>query len=366
MMVGAWAWVLTGTGLVWLALLLEWGGPRPRRRRPEVWPRVSVLVAARNESAHIEACVQSLLALDYPATRLDIWVGDDASEDDTALRVAALATRHPHLHLVRIHNHLDDLRGKANVLAQLARRAQGEFLLFTDADTTVPPEWAQTLLAYATPTVGLVAGVTTLEGRSPFACLQALDWLGGFAVAALLARLRYPVAAMGNNMLVRRTAYERLGGYAALPFSYTEDVALYRALQTVGWEVRHAYEPGALARSAAVRTSADWWQQRYRWLRGSWPLPWGLVVGLLVMGGTLPVALALALSTGGWAWVALGGYGLGVATWVGERLARVGQRSLLVWLLVFPAYAVWHYGGLGWMVLRRRQVAWKGRAYDPR
>lgn len=106
------------------ALVLVW----VRRRRPVApplvsLPRVSILVAARNEAAAIERCLHSLAQLNYPAELLEILIGDDASTDDTVAVVRRFIAGKPQFRLLPVRDRLGTARGKSNALAHLCRAA---------------------------------------------------------------------------------------------------------------------------------------------------------------------------------------------------------------------------------------------------
>ena len=125
--------------------------PRPPRSAPIV-PSVSVVLAARNEATVIGPRLENLLALDYPADRLEIIVASDGSEDDTVPIVRGFSD-----HGVRI---LDlDRVGKATALDAAVGLATGEVLVFTDANTMFEARALRALVAaFADPGVGGVAG----------------------------------------------------------------------------------------------------------------------------------------------------------------------------------------------------------------
>ena len=125
--------------------------PRPARSAP-IEPLVSVVLAAYNEEAAIGARLDNLLALDYPAERLSVVVASDGSDDRTVEIAQAYADRR-----VRI---LDLGRvGKADALTAAVAAADGEILVFTDANTMFEPGAVRALVApFADPEVGGAAG----------------------------------------------------------------------------------------------------------------------------------------------------------------------------------------------------------------
>lgn len=115
---------------------------RPVRRGPPVEGDVSVVIPARNEAATLAAKIEATLALE-PRDRIrEVLVGSDGSTDATASIVLAAAARDPRVRLVD----RGARRGKAAVISDLARQAQGEFVLFTDAGAEVAPDVLPALL----------------------------------------------------------------------------------------------------------------------------------------------------------------------------------------------------------------------------
>ena len=96
--------------------------------------KVSILLAARNEEANIERCLKSLDALQFPKENLEICIGDDDSSDKTAEIIQAYIKEKPQFKYYKISQQTDGLKGKANVLAQLAHVTTGDFLFFCVPD----------------------------------------------------------------------------------------------------------------------------------------------------------------------------------------------------------------------------------------
>jgi cellulose synthase/poly-beta-1,6-N-acetylglucosamine synthase-like glycosyltransferase len=273
-------------------------GPQPGALPPPL-PRVSILIAARNEEAAIARCLRAIRQLNYPPRLLEVLVGDDASTDQTraeaerAMRGFAGTFR-----VVPVLETLGMARGKANVLAHLTRAATTEYFFITDADIAVPRTWIQGLLAHAQPNIGTVTGLTLVDGPRLFHKLQGLDWLISLGLVQVVSDLGRPVTAMGNNMLVTRAAYEATGGYERLPFSVTEDFELFRATLRHGFGYRILFRPEVLAVSLPMPTLGRLLHQRRRWTRGLAALPWWLRAGLLYYAGFYPALLALAWLAG--------------------------------------------------------------------
>ncbi len=335
---------------------------------PTPWPRVSILVAARNEEVALPRCLASLRALAYPAELLEILVGDDGSTDRTrAVAEAALAGFGGQHQVLTIQDNLGQARGKANVLAHLAQAAHADYLLITDADIAVPPTWVSAMVQHAAPGVGTVTGLTVVEGVGLLARLQRLDWLMSLALIQVGTEAGQPMTAMGNNMLITRAAYQATGGYEALPFSVTEDFALFEAVNARGFGSRQLFEPAVRAASLPTGSWQALIKQRLRWLRGVAALPWHVQAGLIFFSGYW-LALVLMGLAGGLAW-ALAALALKVASHYALALAasrRAGLPRPAWWLLpLFEGYSLLLTTHLTLArLLGRRSVEWKGRQYQ--
>lgn len=98
--------------------------------------QVSVIIPARNEEANIARVVRSLAA---QQSILEILVVDDQSQDRTPEILAELASEIPYLRALRVESLPEGWLGKTHAVAEGARAATGEWLLFTDADTVHLP-----------------------------------------------------------------------------------------------------------------------------------------------------------------------------------------------------------------------------------
>ena len=334
-------------------------------RLPTPLPRVSILIAARDEAAALPRCLASLRALDYPPELLEILVGDDGSTDGTAAAAeTAMRGFVGQFRVISITDTVGQARGKANVLAHLTRHATTDYFFITDADIRLPATWVKGLLAHAGRGVGTVTGITAVRGPRLFHQLQGLDWLLSLSMVQVVSDLGRPVTAMGNNMLVTRAAYEATGGYEVLPFSVTEDFALFRAVLGAGFGYRQVFQADVRADSLPMPTWPVLLRQRQRWLRGVAGLPLRLRLELLFFSGFWPALAGVA-----WA----GGAALALGVWATKMLVqgglahfahrRAGLRLRGALLPLFEAYTLALTAAIGFFQLFGGAVVWKGRRY---
>lgn len=255
---------------------------------PSVVPTVSILIAARNEAQTLPRCLDAIAGLKYPTEKIEVWIGNDQSTDETGAIAAQYAKKFPHMHAVDITQQLGKAKGKANVLAQLARKSSGEYLFITDADVAVNPFWIQSLLMHGDKNVGIVSGFTVTEANGFFARMQQVDWLYFMGILLGLHRMGLMATAVGNNMVVRRDAYEATGGYEQIDPSITEDFKLYLEVVAKGYESRNVLHSGSINTTLAVDDFETLLHQRKRWLHGAKELPIYWWVIFTVFGLFLP------------------------------------------------------------------------------
>lgn len=327
------------------------------------YPKISVLIAARNEEDSIITCLRSVAALDYPPEKLEVWIGNDQSTDKTQELVAKFISNKSNFFLTNIETNLGDAKGKANVLAHLARLATGELFAITDADVEVPIPWLKAFISDWEPKYGLLTGVTRVKGSGSFAKLQSLDWLNALSLMKLASDVGVPVTAMGNNLLVSKKAYDAVGGYESIPFSVTEDFELFRQITKKGWLAKQLYHHEVLAQTAALNTWQALMQQRKRWMVGAMQIPWYIWMLLALQIAFYPVVLAL-LFMFTWLGITLWISKLLIqAIWLSFHLNKLKQNQLLPYVLVYEVYflavsissAIYYFLPIA--------IKWKGRTY---
>ena len=327
-------------------------------------PLVSILVAARNEENNILECLKAIDQLSYPVHRLEILVGNDQSDDSTAELVQEFIHGKPHFRLYNITQPLSHQRGKANVLAQLASGAKGDYLFFTDADTRVPSGWIEAMLAECPPSTGIVTGVTLVAGSRLFDRMQALDWLNALGLIKIASDWQIPLTAMGNNMLVSRPAYLATGGYESLPFSLAEDWQLFQAIVANGFGFRNLLQTNVVAFTKPTTTLTDWLHQRKRWMQGAMQLPWYIIGALWSQALLAPAIVALAFFFPTLALVIFAVKVIIHTTFTAKLLYRLKQPTLLRYLPVYQLYAPLASLALIVFYLLPVKVAWKGRKFS--
>lgn len=288
-------WVYILVQLLCLAMLMAYKAPQKAKMTPALeFPFISILVAARNEEAHIKRCILSLHAINYPIDKYEILIGDDSSEDKTAEIVKELQNQISNLKLISIQSQLGVAKAKANVLAHLVKAAKSDFIFVTDADIKVKPDWILTLLPHLQEnSIGIVSNATMVSGKKLFAKMQQIEWMLGFGNIIAFEQMGLKSTAVGNNMAFTKKAYQDAGTYENIPFSVTEDFQLFRYIRKASYKGLTILQADGLNISEAQSSLIKLLHQRKRWMMGALDLPfiWKLI--FLLQGFYFPIILVL-------------------------------------------------------------------------
>ena len=308
--------------------------PIPRFPDSSSPPFVSVVVPARDEAASIEACLSSILACDYPADRFEVLVVDDLSEDATPAVVErvmrgvnapvaaggrdSVEEAPERLRLLHMPENLDRARAhKKRAIEKGVAHALGALVLTTDADCTVPPGWIRAMASAfedieadpeAVPVTAFVSGpVLYRPGRTAFARMQALEFLGLVAAGAGAIGAGRPMICNGANVAYRKDVFEALGGFSGIDHltSGDDELLMQRIHDATPHRVRFCPAPEAAVLTEPAPTLRAFFHQRKRWASKGAHYPNRRLVALLVaiylfyvglLGGALALPFAPAVA----------------------------------------------------------------------
>lgn len=239
----------------------------PLNLEPADWPKVSLLVAAKNESAVISNLVASLCSLDYPEDRYELWVIDDNSDDDTGRILDRLAQSFPKLKV--LHRGSEATGGKSGALNLAWPRATGELLAVFDADAQVPAN----LLKHVVP-LFLNECTGAIQVRKSIVNSETNFWTQGQATEMALdcyyqeqRSARCGIGELrGNGQFVRRKAIAQCGGWNEM--TITDDLDLTVQLHLNRWNIGFLASP--TVGEEGVTSGMALWHQRNRWAEGGY------------------------------------------------------------------------------------------------
>lgn len=258
-------------------------------------PFVSILVAARNEEVNLEICLTALSRLNYPREKLEILIGDDASDDSTADIIKRFCNSDELFTAIKIEPDYQYLVAKSKVLAQMANAARGEYVAFIDADMAATPEWLLNMTAPLKEGYSIVSGYSKVIASKPFEKFQYYDWLNALHFLKSISDTFKPATALGNNMLVKLSDYRSAGGFEAIGPNLVEDLALLKSLQQKGKKAIQIVMEEGRAETLAVTSFKFWISQRKRWIKGALNGPFYERLFLIVQRLMIPLGICIAL-----------------------------------------------------------------------
>jgi len=215
-------------------------------------PKISVIVAARNEEANIGRSLQLLVQQEYPKGLFEVIVVDDRSTDGTAAIVNNYHARYPFVNLISVMQVSSDLPPKKNALNEAIGRSSYDILAFTDADCAPPAKWLASLAKEFLPDVGLVAGYSPLEQQFPSRIsarwgdffLRYLEIKNSLGAAAGIG-LDRAYLCTGRNLAYRKSVFHEVGGYEKIKKSISGDDDLFIQLvqHETDWKIRYMLSP---------------------------------------------------------------------------------------------------------------------------
>lgn len=343
---------------------LQKASPNNHSEQLSISQKVAILIAVRNESENLPVLFQSLRELIPPTHNFEIWFGNDHSEDDSENLIREFCSRQTNAKYLIINKNLPGIYAKQNVLAQLIQAVpDADYYLVTDADIVHNPNWAVELVnAMQKQQLGVVSGITIVNGRSFFTKLQGLDWLFSASFLKFFADRNIPITAIGNNMGFSRAAYQKTGGYEKLPFSITEDFLLFSAILKHGFRHGIVFNAASTNISAPAKDLSTWFRQRKRWLTGGLAAPWyahALIV-LFVLSNIASLIILLLYLNSFTITILIMKIAAEVA-WLTKNAMIIRQQNLLRYIPFYYLYGLFSAIFLPLYFILPGKIDWKGR-----
>ena len=335
---------------------------------------VSILIPARNESLHIEACLKAILACDRTNILLEILVLDDQSEDNTQAIVQTIAQKEETVRVIIGKPLPDGWSGKCYACHQLYTHAKGEWLFFVDADVRFHPLMLQKMIAAGHNQKG---GVLT-----GFPYQVTKTWLEKLVVPMMMftivshlpiraitrSKKNLFVVATGACFLSHRNSYVAVGGHAAMRESLVEDMCLAKAVKQLGHQVTFA-NVHQYASTRMYQNATEVWmgyqKNMYEGVGRKKTILFSILL-LYMLLYLFPLATLIVASVTANPYLfkcAFGGVLLGIAI---KRMSDA-TGSLPFWLSFFHPISIACFVAIGvhswWITASGKAYTWKGRTY---
>ena len=249
-------------------------------------PKVSIILPARNEEEHIERCLESLTQQDYE--NYEIIVIDDSSEDTTAKIIAEYAKKQPKIIPVSAKPKPDGWIGKNWACMEGYKKATGELLLFTDADTTHSENVISLAVAH------LIS--FNLDALSAIPKMLTFDFWTRITLPMISTFLHTRFSALnvnnpkkktgyffGSFFILKKETYEKIGMHEGVKHEIIEDGALGKKVKELGCKMKMV--------RAEHLIEAIWARDRYT----LWNALKRLMVPLYLQNGKIAIGIFFAV-----------------------------------------------------------------------
>ncbi len=241
-----------------------------RSAEPEVF--FSVIIPARNEEANIQACLASVLGQDYPADRLEVIVINDHSTDNTEIIVREIQQQYPNLVLINLADHLEgkQLNAYKKKAIELAiGQSRGNWIMTTDADCLVNPNWLQAMHAFISQKqpVFVAAPVMFTHDGGLLSAFQLLDFISLQGITAASVSEGYHTMCNGANIAYRKDAFYKVGGFKNIDqLASGDDMLLMNKIKKeYPGGLGYLFTRDAIVTTPPMFTWSDFLNQRIRW-----------------------------------------------------------------------------------------------------
>ncbi len=325
---------------------------------------VSVVVPARDEEANLASCLQSLV--NQQGVSCEVIVVDDHSTDRTR-EIAESFT----VQVIEADALTAGWSGKCNACWTGAKIAKGKWLLFTDADTRHSPASIASGLREAEAHGAALLSyspkqeVHTLAERALMPVIFA-ELATSFRPKEVSDPASPVAAANGQYLLIRRDAYDAVGGHAAVAQAILEDVELARKVKSAGYRLQ--FRLSDVVSTRMYRNFPQLWEGWTKNLVLLFPNARGLALRRSIEFGLIAasvIALAIALGNRDRTGVLVNGalaFGLLVFFYQRIRRAHFDWLSNVLAILGLPLFTILLLRS--YICHRTGRVVWKGRTYE--
>ncbi len=238
---------------------------------PKYLPRVSIVVAVRNEAGTLKELLNDLVQQDYPKGKLDITIVSDRSTDGTWNIIQDYAQLYPTVQGMKIENTDPQMTPKKRALTHGIEKTNGEVIISTDGDCSVPAGWIRSMVEAFDDDTGIVVGRSTIDTtkHSFLHYYQGLDFLGIMAANAGVIGWGQGWSGSGQNIAYRRKAFEHVNGFQPVAQRLSgDDMYLVQSISK-DFGIKFNTDPASFVITQPVNTVKEFINQRTRWSSNS-------------------------------------------------------------------------------------------------
>lgn len=332
---------------------------------------LSVVVVFRNEASNLPRLIADFIQQDLPQKYWEILWVDDFSEDESLDIVKKAQNSLPNSHVLKNDTFTYILSPKKRAITQAISRAEGKWIVCTDADCRVPNSWLSVIMEYLEQTDAYFVSmpVRILAEDDFFQQWQAVEFASLIGTGAACIALHKPTMCNGANIAYNKTIFEQVGGFAGsehIP-SGDDEFLMHKIATQFPQKVQFLKSEAVLVSTQANENWKQFFHQRKRWA-SKWEHyqnSFAKILAVFIFLTNLSV-LVLPFWIFEKTWVVLG---LLVFKFIAEFVFLTAvlrffrQKKLIFWIpilfVLYPIYAVFFA-----LISRLKSYEWKNRHYE--
>lgn len=232
----------------------------------------SIIIPARNEEDNIGQCLSSIFRNNYPGDLYEIIVINDQSTDRTEQIIQAFQLQHPNLHLLQMSELLHGQRinaYKKRAIEAAIATALGDWIVTTDADCIVPPNWLINFDNYAQKSGKkfIAAPVAFIDDHTFLGRFQCLDFLSLQGITAASVSAGFHSMCNGANLCYEKALFHTVNGFENINHIASGDdmLLMHKVQQHNTGDIGYLYTPQSIVHTQAMKTWKSFINQRIRW-----------------------------------------------------------------------------------------------------
>lgn len=230
-------------------------------------PKISIIVAARNEELNIGFLLNCLISQEYPKEKIEFIIINDHSDDKTSQIIKDFIKKDKRILLIESKNIPDGISPKKWALKQGVDQSTGEILLFTDADCILGPQWSKKISStFNNLNVGMVLGPSPLGISNNF--WSKAIYVDSIALDAIMfasAIKGIPMTASGRNLAIRKEVFDLINGYESVnKFISGDDDLIMHLINDKGYKILPCIHQDVIVKSPAPESLLSFIKQRLR------------------------------------------------------------------------------------------------------
>jgi len=232
----------------------------------------SIIIPARNEEDNIGNCLRSIINQNYPKKLFEIIVIDDHSTDKTSLIISQFQEKNSNIKLINLQNELNGKQlnaYKKKAIEMAVEKAKGSWIITTDADCVLKPNWLLLFDEYIANNNSLLvaAPVVFTKDKSIISNFQYIDFMALQAATAATVSIGLHSMCNGANLAYNKNIFKEVGGFKGIDnIASGDDMLLMNKIKSkYPKQIGYLFSKNAIATTKPMPDWNSFLNQRIRW-----------------------------------------------------------------------------------------------------